>query len=107
MKTTGSIRLALVLLLQLLCLIALGCAALTKGESLKVYALRCAEAIAPVAPFNCMQGEVIPITVNGQEPRAYTPDMTCDRPSLLPLGRQSDGQCVPYSRAILLADGET
>lgn len=73
-------------------------------ETVLEYGQACADAIADVPAFNCMDGTVIPITVDGETPDKYTSGMDCDRPSLLPLGNK-DGQCVPYSRALLLTDG--
>jgi len=76
------------------------------AEDIIDYARQCAAAIAPVPAFNCLDGVVVPVTVNGEAPARYVAGMTCDRPALLPLGTGSDGQCVPYSRVLLLADGE-
>lgn len=78
-----------------------------KAETVLQYGETCAKAIEALPAFNCLDGEVIPITVDGgQTPIEYKPDMDCDRPSLLPLGND-DGQCVPYSRALLLSDTTT
>lgn len=70
------------------------------------YGQECAAKVSPVPAFSCMKGELIPITVNGKIPSAYTPQMTCDKPSLLvePAWQGTDGQCVPNSRAVLLRD---
>lgn len=67
------------------------------------YALKCSAEIAEVPAFSCAAGAAVPITVNGQTPAAYTPNMTCDRPALLPNGEESDGQCVPGSRILNLS----
>jgi hypothetical protein len=58
----------------------------------------CAAAIGPVPPFSCLDGAIIPITVDGRElpPDGYSAGMACDRPVQLGLG--DDGQCVPYAR---------
>ena len=70
------------------------------------YARECAERIATVPPFDCTAGTVAQITVNGEAPEQYLPHMSCDRPALLPYGEESDGQCVPYSRALVLRDDD-
>lgn len=75
------------------------------------HAKLCAERLGTVKPFSCFDGEVLPITVNGQ---AIGPNLTaqqiaqynlgnttssqlaCDKPALLGLG--AFGHCVPYSR---------
>ena len=67
------------------------------------YAAQCAAQIAPIPAIDCSDGVLIPITVNGVEPTSYTPNMSCDRPGLLPNGTGSDGQCVPGSRVIDLS----
>ena len=77
------------------------------AEDIIEYGEQCAKAIAPLPAFNCLDGEIIPITVDGKEPERYFPGMDCDRPSLLPLGPDSDGQCVPFSRALLISDGDS
>lgn len=70
------------------------------------YGQECAARVSPVPAFSCMDGVLIPITVNGKTPAIYTPQMVCDKPSLLvePASQQTDGQCVPYSRVLLLRD---
>ncbi|ETW94606.1 MAG: hypothetical protein ETSY1_34135, partial [Candidatus Entotheonella factor] len=72
------------------------------------YAELCAQEIAEIQPFSCMDGVEIPITVNGKTPTEYTPKMTCDRPALLDNnlgGFTSDGQCVPHSRILNQSKG--
>lgn len=71
-----------------------------------VYGEQCAALIAPIPAFNCLDGEIIPITEGGAEPAEYRPGMVCDRPSLVPYGNDTDGPCTPYSRVLLLADGD-
>jgi len=74
------------------------------------YAQECTARVGPVPSFDCMAGEVVPVTVNGgQPPPAYTPQMDCDRPALLPPapGEKTDGPCVPFSRVLLLEDNST
>jgi hypothetical protein len=68
------------------------------------YAAQCREQIGELATFSCADGAVVPITVNGETPHSYVPDMQCDRPALLPNGANSDGQCVPYSTIIDLSN---
>ncbi len=48
------------------------------------YGRECAELIAEMPPFNCLDGEIVPITVNGKTPETYTRHMRCDRPAYLP-----------------------
>lgn len=68
------------------------------------YAAQCRAEIGDIPAFSCADGVTVPITVNGATPAAYTKDMTCDRPALLPNGADSDGQCVPYSRIVNLSN---
>ncbi len=76
-----------------------------ESQSALQYGRECAANVSPVPAFSCMNGEVIPILVNGTAPATYTPGMTCDKPSLLVDDTaNNDGQCVPNSRAILLRD---
>jgi hypothetical protein len=71
-------------------------------QDLAAYGKMCAIAIRELPPFNCHDGVVIPITVNGQTPTRYTPNMDCDRPSLLPLDN-AQGECIPFSRVLDLS----
>lgn len=68
------------------------------GYSLHQYGTDCADRIDEVPVFNCLDLDIVPITVNGKTPETYTSDMTCDRPALLPYPEGTDGQCTPYSR---------
>ncbi|MEH6632928.1 MAG: hypothetical protein V7776_19085 [Halopseudomonas aestusnigri] len=78
-----------------------------EGQSTASYGNMCAEAIRELPAFSCQTGTLIPITIDGgQTPQSYTPHMDCDRPSLLPLGPDSDGQCIPYSRVLDLSVGD-
>ena len=71
-------------------------------NDVSAYAQACSQYMAPVPSFSCLDDSaVVPITVNGKEPREYVAGMTCDKPALLPYaedGKPSDGQCIPYSR---------
>jgi hypothetical protein len=77
------------------------------------YARACAQRIGSVPSFNCLDGEIAPIFVDGRPIATaadYQPDMSCDNPALLPYdlpheAYPSDGQCTPFSRALLLSDG--
>ncbi len=74
------------------------------------YGRQCAERLGELRPFSCLDGQIIPIVVNGTEiPAGLTAQqaqsyqwgtganqMACDKPALLGLGDQ--GRCVPYSR---------
>ncbi|SME98070.1 hypothetical protein [Pseudobacteriovorax antillogorgiicola] len=62
------------------------------------YARRCAEEIAYIPPINCLDGETLRVTVQGQEPSTYPPGLQCDRPAMLDYQDRAEGQCVPYSR---------
>ena len=73
------------------------------SQNLLQYGKMCADAIASIPAFSCLDGEVIPITVNGSAPATYTPNMDCDKPPLLPLSKQ--GQCIPYSRVLNFSKG--
>jgi len=73
------------------------------------YAKECAERLGEIKPFSCLDGKIMPISINGQE---ITPGLSqqqaaqynftggtqvaCDKPALLGMGNQ--GRCVPYSR---------
>lgn len=68
------------------------------------YGKDCARLIAEVPPFNCLNGEVVKVTVDGVEPQEYKPNMTCDRPAYLPYPKEAHGACTPYSRVQTLRD---
>jgi hypothetical protein len=70
------------------------------------YGRECARLIAEIPPFNCLDGEIIPITVNGKTPAAYTRHMRCDKPAYLPYPEETDGQCTPYSRVRAVRDDD-
>lgn len=70
------------------------------------YGRECAELIAEIPPFNCLDGEIIPITVNGKTPETYTRHMRCDKPAYLPYPEKTDGQCTPWTRVRTLRDDD-
>lgn len=70
------------------------------------YGKDCAQLIAEAPPFSCLDGEIVPITVDGETPAAYTRHMACDRPAYLPYPEKSDGQCTPYSRVRTVRDDD-
>jgi len=77
------------------------------GPGLFEYAHECERQIAALPQFDCASGALVPITVDGGKvPPRYTSAMSCDRPSLLlhEKGENTDGQCVPNSRALVLRD---
>jgi len=74
------------------------------GQDILTYGEECARRIAPVPAFDCRKGTEALVTVDGRVPAAFQPNMNCDRPALLPYGTGFDGQCVPYSRALVLVD---
>ncbi|MEQ8817861.1 MAG: hypothetical protein RLO51_16285 [Thalassobaculum sp.] len=54
----------------------------------------CTQKIGVIEPFNCLDGELIPITVNDQPVNSGDPSPTvCDRPSFL-----SPAYCKPFAR---------
>lgn len=77
-----------------------------QAEPLFEYGRQCAEQITEIPAFNCMDGEEIPITVDGKRVPADTAPPRCDRPSLLPQA-DATSQCVPGSRALVLRDDPT
>ena len=80
----------------------------TQAETLFEYGRQCAAQISEIPAFNCMAGEEIPITVDGQPVPPQPAPARCDRPSLLPQNDPgSQGQCVPGSRALVLRDDKT
>jgi hypothetical protein len=70
------------------------------------YGRDCAKLIAEAPPFDCLDGEIVPITVDGKTPEEYTHRMTCDRPAYLPYPEKTDGQCAPYSRVRTVRDDD-
>jgi hypothetical protein len=74
-----------------------GASAMTRLE----HAQQCAAEMGTIPGFNCMDGQTIPITVNGV---AQTqPVAACDKP--VQLGLVEEGQCVPYARFLRLSTG--
>ncbi len=67
------------------------------------YAALCEAAIGELPSFSCAEGVAVPVTLNGLPVTSDNPSRVCDRPSLLPNGAGSDGQCVPYSRILDLS----
>lgn len=88
--------------------VLLSIASIAHADSIIAYGKECAEQVSRIPAFSCEAGVPVPITVNGQTPAAYTPQMLCDRPSLLrpEKGEKTDGQCVPNSRALVLRDDD-
>ena len=64
----------------------------------------CAKSLGYVKPFNCLDGEIIPIFVDGSVPTNGYPifaegnsgRLKCDNPAMLQMGE--DGRCTPHSR---------
>jgi hypothetical protein len=77
------------------------------SETILEYGAACVSAIGEIPAFKCLDGTIVPITVNGVEPRVYEPRMKCDRPSMLPYPDTTFGQCAPYSRVLNLSRGTT
>jgi len=77
----------------------------TRAQTIIEYGRECAAKIAPIPAFDCRSGTLLQVTVNERLPPIYQPNMTCDRPSLLPYSEPgAEGQCIPYSRALVLSD---
>lgn len=70
------------------------------------YGRECARLITEIPPFNCLDGEIIPITVDGKEPEQYTRNMQCDKPAYLPYPAKTDGQCTPWTRVQTVRDDD-
>lgn len=82
------------------------------GLSLSAYARQCAQRLGRLKPMSCLDGEIIPITIEGvqvateltaTQASSYRfgtgqSQQSCDKPALLELGEQ--GQCIPYSRVM-------
>jgi len=75
-----------------------------KSYDIIQYGKDCARLIAEAPPFNCLTGDIIPITVNGKTPEQYTRQMKCDKPAYLPYPEKTDGQCAPYTRVLATRD---
>jgi hypothetical protein len=77
-------------------------------ENVLSYGAQCAALITSIQPFDCRDGEIIPITRNGKPVTDQSPP-DCDRPTqlLAPEVKWPEGRCVPFSRVLLLADGPT
>ena len=76
---------------------------LNAAETVLEYGATCAAKIGEIPAFRCLDGTIVPITVNGVEPDKYEPRMTCDRPSRLPYPATTFGQCAPFSRILDLS----
>lgn len=80
-------------------LIATDSRAQAGGYTILEHGQQCTQEIGPVPPFNCLEGELIPITQGDAPIAQHAPKQKCDRPPLLGLGLSpTQGQCVPYSR---------
>ena len=79
-----------------------------EGEDYDIhdYGRECATLITEIPPFNCLDGETIPITVNRRTPETYTRHMRCDKPAYLPYPEKTDGQCTPWTRVRTLRDDD-
>lgn len=76
-----------------------------RAQTIIDYGRECATKIAPIPAFDCRSGTEMKITVNELVPSTFQPNMTCDRPSLLPYSEPgAEGQCIPFSRALVLCD---
>lgn len=84
--------------------LALALSSPVHAQSTQSYAVQCQQNVGYISGFNCLTGDIIPVTVNGQDVTTYAP-AECDHPALLPNGADSDGQCVPFSRVLDLSAG--
>jgi hypothetical protein len=62
------------------------------------YAQKCAAEMGPVPAFNCLDGQLIPITKHGIA--QSSPSNECDKP--VQLGLSTSGQCIPFARLLRL-----
>jgi hypothetical protein len=83
-----------------LCLIAPGTGR-ADPPARPAYAAQCAAEMGKIQGFNCMNGELLDITVNGVSQTSAVP--TCDKP--VQLGLSTDGQCVPFARLLRIDTG--
>ncbi len=67
------------------------------------YADQCAEQMGVIPPFNCLDGDLLEITVNGVSQTKPVADGKCDNPVQLGM---SGNQCVPFSRLHNLNTGK-
>jgi hypothetical protein len=67
------------------------------------YAAQCAAEMGKIPAFNCLDGKLLDITVNGTNQTQLVDD--CDKPVQLGLGGGS--QCVPFSRLLNLDTGNS
>ncbi|HEX3763510.1 MAG TPA: hypothetical protein VHW23_32665 [Kofleriaceae bacterium] len=67
------------------------------------YAAQCAAEMGKIPAFNCLDGQLLDITVNGASQTQLVGD--CDKPVQLGLGGGS--QCVPFSRLLNLNTGNS
>jgi CVNH domain len=65
------------------------------------YAQACAAKMGRIPDFDCLTGQVLPITVGGVE--QTVPQPSCDKPVIL--GLSNEGQCVPFARLLELDVG--
>src|SRR5262245_45799421 len=66
------------------------------------YAAQCAAEMGKIPAFNCLNGQLLDITVNGVSQSQLVAN--CDKPVQLGLGGGS--QCVPFSRLLALDTGK-
>ncbi|MCL1127605.1 hypothetical protein [Shewanella surugensis] len=72
-------------------------------QNILEYGQQCTALIGQIPAFNCNDGTIVPITIDGEEPIIYTHKMECDNPSMLPYSKDTFGQCTPYSRILDLS----
>jgi hypothetical protein len=77
-------------------------AALAAPPDRVTYATQCAAEMGKIPAFNCLNGQLLDITVNGVSQSQLVNN--CDKPVQLGLGGGS--QCVPFSRLLALDTGK-
>jgi hypothetical protein len=80
---------------------AFGSAQAGPPASRLAYAQQCAAEMGTIPQFDCMEGEIIPITVGGSAVSVAVP--VCDKP--VQLGGVGSNGCVPFSRFVRLNTG--
>src|SRR5262245_366543 len=83
-------------------LLALCCAPAGAQPDRVTYANLCAAELGSIPEFNCLNGTVLPITVNKKPQKTTT--ASCDNP--VQLGLHFGKQCVPFARIQELKTGK-
>ena len=95
----GSVALAMLASLLVLVTPPAGAAPPNRAD----YADQCAAEMGTIPGFNCLDGELLDITVNGVSQSQPTASGNCDKPVQLGL---AGNQCVPFSRLLRIDTGK-